>query len=241
MTPHDWYIENRAAYVARALEPREERLFADHLVRCEECTREVATLQRDLGSLPMAVDPAAPRPGLSHQIAERVLRRRARWPQAASGLAAAAAILLAVGLGVRERRALSAAELAVSDRDRQLAALRDTLSIMRQAQHVVQRDIAMGGHKGGLVIFDDPVSHRWNVVMHGLPRAPADSVYQFWFITENGMVRSVELRCDDDRPAFATVGMPNTPGAVMGAAVTVEPAANRAAGPSGPMLAHIQF
>jgi anti-sigma-K factor RskA len=241
MTPHDWYVENRAAYVARALEPREERLFTDHLVRCQECTREVGALQRDLGPLPMAVAPAAPRPGLSHQLAEGVLRRRAWWPQAASGIAAAAAILLAVGLGVRERKALSAAELAVSDRDRQLAALRDTLSIMRQAQHIVQRDIAMGGRKGGLVIFDDPVSHRWSVVLHGLPRAPADSVYQFWFITESGMVRSVELRFDDDRPAFATVGMPNAPGAVMGAAVTVEAAANRTAEPSGPMLAHIQF
>ncbi|HEY8105362.1 MAG TPA: anti-sigma factor [Gemmatimonadales bacterium] len=240
MTPHDWYVENRAAYVARALEAREERLFADHLIRCEECTREVATLQRDLGPLPMAVAPVAPRPGLSHQLAEGVLRQRARWSQVGAALAAAAAIILAVGLGVRERQALSAAELAVSDRDRQLAALRDTLSIMRQA-HVVQRDIAMDGHKGGLVIFDDPVSHRWNVVMHGLPRAPADSVYQFWFITQNGMVRSVELRCDADRPAFATVGMPNTPGAVMGAAVTVEAAASRTGEPTGPMLAHVQF
>ena len=45
MTPHDWYIENRIAYVARALEPSEERLFADHLSRCEECSREVARLE----------------------------------------------------------------------------------------------------------------------------------------------------------------------------------------------------
>lgn len=240
MTPHDWYVENRAAFVARALESREERLFADHLIRCEECTREVATLQHDLGPLPMAVAPVAPRPGLSHQLAEGVLRRRAGWSQVGPALAAAAAIVLAVGLGVRERRALSAAELAVADRDRELAALRDTLSIMRQA-HVVQRDIAMDGHKGGLVIFDDPISHRWNVVMHGLPPAPADSVYQFWFITQSGMVRSVELRCDADRPAFATVGMPNAPGAVMGAAVTVEAAASRTAEPTGPMLAHVQF
>jgi anti-sigma-K factor RskA len=156
-------------------------------------------------------------------------------------LAAAAVIIVAAGLGVRERRALAAAEGALADRDHELAALRDTLSIMRQAQHIVHSDIAMDGHKGGLIIFDDPVTHRWNVMMHGLPRAPADSVYQFWFITENGMVRSVELSCDADRPAFATVGMPKAPGAVMGAAVTVEPAASRTAEPSGPMLAHVQF
>jgi anti-sigma-K factor RskA len=240
MTPHDWYVENRAAYVARALEPREERLFADHIPRCVECAREVAALERDLGALPMAAAPATPRPGLPHQLADAVLRRRSWWQRANPGVAAAA-VLLAAGLGFHERTARSAAELAVSERDQQLAALRDTLSIMRQAQHIVQRDIAMDGHKGGLVIFDDPVTHRWNVVMHGLPRAPADSVYQFWFITGNGMVRSVELRCDSDRPAFATVAMPDTPGPVMGAALTVEPAVNRTAEPSGPMLAHVQF
>ena len=38
MNAHDWYVENRAAFVARSLEPGEERTFRDHLVRCEECT-----------------------------------------------------------------------------------------------------------------------------------------------------------------------------------------------------------
>ena len=42
MTAHDWYIENRAGFVARSLEPGEERTFRDHLIRCEECSREVA-------------------------------------------------------------------------------------------------------------------------------------------------------------------------------------------------------
>ena len=240
MTPHDWYVEHRAAYVSRALEPREERLFADHLNRCGECEREVAALERALGALPMAAAPAAPRPGLTHQLADAVLRRRSWWQRVGPAVAAAA-ILLAAGLGVHERAARAAAEEAVADRDRQLAALRDTLSIMRDAQLIVQRDVAMDGHKGGLVIFADPATHRWNVVLHGLPPAPAGSVYQFWFITETGMVRSVELRGEPDRPAFATVGMPNTPGAVMGAALTVEPAVNRTSEPSGPMLVHVQF
>ena len=59
MTPHDWYVENRVAFVARALEASEERLFSDHLPRCEECRREVARLERDLGALPMAATPIA--------------------------------------------------------------------------------------------------------------------------------------------------------------------------------------
>src|SRR5262245_60740729 len=79
MIVHDWYIANREAYVTRALEPREERLFTDHLPRCEECTREVARLERDLGWLPMAVRPEVPRPGLTRWFAEGVLRPQPDW------------------------------------------------------------------------------------------------------------------------------------------------------------------
>lgn len=240
MTPHDWYVENRAAFVARSLEPREERLFGDHLRRCEECSREVARLERELGALGMGAAPVPPRPGLTHQLADAVLQRRTWWRRALP-MAAAAALIAAVGLGLRERESRSALQAALAERERDLTAIRDTLSIIRAAQRVVQRDIAMGDHKGGLLIFDDQVTHRWNVVMHGLPPAPAGSVYQFWFITQSGMVRSVELRCQDNRPAFATLEMPKTPGPVMGAALTVEPAVNRSPEPRGPMLAHVQF
>src|SRR6185437_4963810 len=82
MTPHDWYVENRVAFVARALEASEERLFSDHLPRCEECRREVARLERDLGALPMAATPVAPRPGLTHHLADAILYRRVWWRRA---------------------------------------------------------------------------------------------------------------------------------------------------------------
>lgn len=241
MTPHDWYLENRAAYVARALEPSEEQLFADHVERCDDCAREVARLERNLGPLAMAVRPVAPRPGLTHRLAIGVLHRSGWSRRHVPELAAAAMILLAVGFGLRERAGRAVLESRLGEREQELAALRDTLHITRDAQRVVQQDIAMGDAKGGLLIFDDQTTHRWNVVMHGLPPAPAGSVYQFWFITRTGMVRSVELRCENDRPAFATLEMPKTPGPVMGAALTVEPAISRSAEPSGPMLAHVQF
>ena len=75
MTAHDWYIENRAAFVARSLERGEERTFRDHLVRCDECTREVARLERELGWLPMGVAPVAPPPGFARQMAAEILDR----------------------------------------------------------------------------------------------------------------------------------------------------------------------
>jgi hypothetical protein len=241
MTPHDWYVEHREAYVVRALEPREERLFADHLARCAECSREVAAIERELGPLGMGTAPAVPRPGLTRELAESVLQRRSRWRSVLPAAAAAAVAALAVGFGVGERR--RSAELAERlDSTRQsLAAVEDTLSIMRGARQVIQRDIAMDGHRGGLLIFQDPVSHRWNVVMHGLPPAPPGEVYQFWFITESGMVRSVELKTGDARPAFATVAMPKVPGPVMGAALTVEPVSNVTPEPRGRELMHVDF
>ncbi|HEU5169677.1 MAG TPA: anti-sigma factor [Gemmatimonadales bacterium] len=241
MTPHDWYVENRAAWVSRALEPREERLFDDHLPRCEECRQEVARLERELGWLPMAAVPAAPRPGLTRELADSVLRRRSWWRRHASGLAAAAAVALAAALGYGEHRRRAEVESLLAERERRLLAVEDTLSVMRRAARVVQREIAMGEHRGGLLIFRDEISHRWNVVMHGLPAAPPGTVYQFWFVTETGMVRSVELRCEDDKPAFATLEMPATPAPVMGAALTVEPALNRSGEPKGPELVHVDF
>lgn len=99
----------------------------------------------------------------------------------------------------------------------------------------------MDGRQGGLLIFQEPVSHRWCVIVHGLPPAPPGSVYQFWFITETGMVRSVEVDAETARPAFLTLPMPPVASPVMGAALTVESAVNRSPEPQGPELAHVTF
>jgi len=241
VTPHDWYVEHRAAWVAGSLDAREQEIFADHLPRCEECRAEVARLERELAWLPMAAAPTAPRPGLTRQIAERVLRRPPAWRRYAPALAAAAVLVAALGLGVRERRRVTEVEVLLAQRNLRLAALEDTLSVIRGAARVVQRDISMDGHRGGLLIFQDETSHRWNVVVHGLPAAPAGTVYQFWFVTESGMVRSVELPMDRGRPAFATVSMPPIPAAIMGAALTVEPMLARSDRPEGREIAHVDF
>jgi hypothetical protein len=241
VTPHDWYVEHRAGWVAGALEPRDRRMFADHLPRCEECRAEVVRLERELAWLPMAASPAAPRPGLTREMADRVLHGRPGWRRYGPALAAAAALLVATGLGVNERRRRSEVETLLAERTRRLAAVEDTLSVIRSAARVVHHEIAMDGHRGALLIFQDETSHRWNVVVHGLPAAPPGTVYQFWFVTESGMVKSVELPMDGSRPAFATVSMPPTPGPVMGAALTVEPMLARSDQPKGREIAHVDF
>jgi hypothetical protein len=241
MTGHEWYLENRAGFVARSLDPAEERSFRDHLVRCEECSREVLRLERELGWLAMGTEPVAPRPGFTRRAAAHVLDRPNRWRRQIP-LAAAATLALAAGATAlaarREGQTLRSELLA---REGRLAALEDTLSVLRRANNVLQTQISMNGHQGGLVIFQDAVSHRWCVVVHGLPPAPAGSKYQFWFITESGMVRSVEVNAEMQRPAFMTLPMPGVPAPVMGAALTVEPMANRSNEPKGVTLAHLTF
>jgi hypothetical protein len=244
MSAHEWYVENRAAFVARSLERDEERTFIEHLVRCEECTREVARLERDLGWLPMGADPVAPRPGLARELAAEILDRPRSWRRRLPSLAAAAVLLLAAGLGyavLQDRAQLRQAHELLAARGRRLSALEDTLSIVRQAQQVLQANISMNGHQGGLVIFQEPVSHRWCVVVHGLPPAPSGSLYQFWFITTTGMVRSVEVDASTARPAILTLPMPEASAPVMGAALTVEPAVSHSSEPRGPTLAHVTF
>jgi hypothetical protein len=241
VTVHDWFIENRAAYVARSLEPGEERTFRDHLVRCDECAREIARLERELAWLPMGVAPVAPAPGLARRMAGRILDRPTRWRRRLPLAAAAAVALVAAGLALAERGERRDLRALLAAREDQLAALQDTLSVLRRAHQVLQTRISMDGHQGGLLIFQDAVSHRWCVIVHGLPPAPTGNVYQFWFITETGMVRSVEVHADMRRPAFMTLPMPGVAAPVMGAALTMEPVVNRSSEPKGVTLAHLVF
>lgn len=99
----------------------------------------------------------------------------------------------------------------------------------------------MDGEEGGLLIFADDVSHRWNVVVHGLPPAPAGEKYQFWFICSDGMVRGATVASAGGRPAFLTLGMPREGGTVMGAALTLEPKSNVSRESRGKALAKLML
>lgn len=242
MTPHDWFVEHRTAYATRLLDPADERAFAEHLRGCEECRSEVATIERELAWLPMGAAPATLRPGLARRIFDGIVEpRRARLVRRAAPWAIAASLLFAAGVWAVSQQRVDRLAVTLDARDRRLAALTDTLSIMRQASRVLQTSITMDGHQGGMMIFADEKTHRWNVVVHGLPPAPRGEMYQFWFVAEDGMVRGVQLDLRNPHPAFFTVGMPSTGGRVMGAALSVEDVS--APGNAGPgrMLAHLML
>lgn len=241
MNPHEWYVENRAAFIARSLERDEERRYRDHLAQCEECSAELRKVERDLAWLPMGVTPVAPDPGLPRRMAGHILDRPNAWRRRVPYLLAAATLIFALGLGMKDRAEGTRLRSLLADTHVRMMALEDTLSVLRSAQQVSQIPISMEGKQGGLLIFQDATSHRWCVIVHGLPPAPSGNVYQFWFITETGMVRSVEVHADPSHPAFLTLPMPPVPAPVMGAALTVEPAVSRSLEPQGPQLAHVTF
>lgn len=242
---HEWFIEHRAAFVARSLDRRDEKAFVDHLVRCDECTREVARLEQELAWLPMATAPVAPRPGLQRKLLEGALGvGRWRWTRLTTA-AVAASLLLSVGVYARDRLVqqrlqaeLTRQEQALTARTSALAAVQDTLSIMRDAARVLQANFTMHGHPGGVLIFADEHSHRWNVVVHGLPPAGPGEMYQFWFIAPDGMIRAAEVHPNPAGPVLLTLSMPSS-GPVLGAALSVEPMHEQSPGPQGQVLAHL--
>ncbi|MBA3317563.1 MAG: anti-sigma factor [Gemmatimonadales bacterium] len=242
MTPHEWFIEHRLDYATRTLDGEDNRTFEAHLPQCAECRHEIALTETDLAWLPMGLAPVAPRPGFRRRVIEHVLEggraRRARW-MVPVGLAASAA-LVASGWYAGQSRA-DTLRRALEGQGAMVAALRDTLSVMRQAGRVLQASVDVGEARGGLLIFADEVTHRWNVVIHGLPPAPAGLGYQFWFICDDGMVRGAEVAVDIHRPTMFTTGMPSSCPTVKGAALTVEPLVGNHGPPRGKALVHLML
>jgi anti-sigma-K factor RskA len=242
MTAHDWFDEHRVDYAMRLLDAKETATFEAHLAGCAACEKEVAQIERDLAWLPMGAAPAAPAPGLKRRIVEEVLQRqRAERVPGWVPAALAASLLLAVGGWWTGARRARDADTALATTRARVAALEDTLSVIRSAGRVLQASVEMDGTRGGLLIFDDERTHRWTVVVHGLPPAPPSGRYQFWFICAEGMVRGAEVRMPAATLASFTTDMPTVPCTVQGAALSVEPMDATTGPPRGGMLAHLML
>ncbi|HEU5154098.1 MAG TPA: anti-sigma factor [Gemmatimonadales bacterium] len=244
MTAHDWFVEHRTSFVVRSLETEEESTFRVHLEGCEDCREAIHRIEQELAWLPLGGTPVTPRPELKRRLVESALGIRPRRSFAPL-LAAAASLVLAVGAWAwatsRVRSAERAAERVRVSLSHQLEMARDTLEIMRSADRVRHASIRMGEQQGGMVIFADDRTHMWNVVVYGLPAPEPGKMCQFWFITETGMVRGVEVKTGEGTPAFLTLPMPPSGGPVMGAALTIEPMGSSSAQPEGKELAHLML
>ncbi|MCE6998512.1 anti-sigma factor [Saccharothrix sp. S26] len=212
------------AYVLDTVSEDERRLFEDHIAGCSSCAQETAGLLEAAALLAgeSSVEPPAhvrdrvlaaaahtrQLPPDTDDRTDQPLRatsqrpggstRRSPWLRGTAGLAAAAAVAVAVTLGVqavgtndRLERDLRALE-QVNTRNNQVAEL-----LAAPDAKLVRGDVSGGGT--GTVVAS---STKGQVVFlaHGLARLPEDRTYQLWLIGADGPRAAGLLASSDGRP-----------------------------------------
>jgi anti-sigma-K factor RskA len=171
------------AYAVDALEPDEARAFEAHLQGCEACREEVSRLQEVAAQLAAGVATVQPPPWLREQVLAAVRTRHAVpprwWP---FGLAAAAAVILLLGLGLlveyQRARVLTAQVGLLSAR---LAAQERVLAVLSSP---TGRTAALSGSVQANVRFMyDRATGQGALVVTDLRDPGARLVYQVWLIT----------------------------------------------------------
>lgn len=173
--------ELTAAYALDALDAGERERYEAHLEGCAPCRDELALLAGTAAALAWGVESPVPPPALRDRVlaaasAEREnvvpLRARRPWLLRATAAAAAAAACVAVGLGVWAStlsHSLSSERAAHSAESRAMEIYMDPASTKT----------ALQGRSGMLAV--DPAG-RGALIVHRLPAAPADKVYEAWVI-----------------------------------------------------------
>ena len=181
MIDHEWR-DHAAPYALGALAPEERVAFERHLAGCEVCRAEVRSFVEVAGLLAHGAPAAEPPRALRDRVMAAAKRRRSYgvW------LAAAAALVLAVGASVyawrlsarvgdlRSRLARADAQAAVAD------------SIIRALTgpeiHVVS--LAATGREPSARVFWNHTKRRFVVMAFDLPAAPSGRTYQLWAIAK---------------------------------------------------------
>lgn len=244
------------AYALGALDDDERAAFEAHLATCDACAAEVRAHAEVAALLPYAlVDEAPPAslrarvlaaaqpevraigsaPSARATVPAAITRRAAAWP---GWLAAAAALLLAAGLGMRlgdERRARQLAEGALAA-ERATVAQRDALlaSVLAPEARTARLTSTGQGPDVRLVW-----NRREGVVVltaQALAPAPAGRTYQLWGIATGGQPQSLGLfDADSTGHARAVLRVPAN-AAMEVAAITVEPAGGSPGPTTTPVL-----
>ena len=180
-----------APYALDALDHDERERFERHLAECERCTAELAELQGAVGALAVAAEGPEPPASLRGRVLEaaradgagKVIpfpRRRWAFPVAAT-LAAAAAIV-AIGLGVWATSLSHSLDREREAKDSYAQALR-LLGGGAQAKALVDAE-------GALLVRPD--GGKAALVVCGLSAAPSGKTYEAWVI-EGGTPRPAGL------------------------------------------------
>jgi anti-sigma-K factor RskA len=251
-------LEQAAAYALEALDASERNTFEVHLAGCPVCRAEVTELRSVSESLAFAVPAEAPPPGLRERVlAEARASARSTMPDVVPlrppsrfrivpWLAAAASLVLAVGLGWqvgRERDARQIAErdlqqtqtrLAEADR---LAAGRDSLLRVVLSPAATTAKLAATGQSPTVQL----VWHRAAgvIVLSHANLSPAANgrTYQLWGLTSAGTPMSLGTFNSFQGPGYLVMrASPEVMAQVSVSAVTEEPAGGSPQPTSQPIL-----
>ena len=199
-----------AAYALDALDAHERDEYERHLATCERCRAELAQLQDASAQLAFGAAAPAPPAALRDRVLERVRAdggvvvpfRRRRITYALGAVAAAAAVV-AIGLGVW------ASSLAD-----ELDAQRSVVGILADPD---ARTIMLDGANGRVVVNETGDAA---LVVAGLGEAPSGKTYEIWVI-EGATPRPAGLFDGSASRDVVRLTRPVPPRATV--AVTVEP------------------
>jgi anti-sigma factor RsiW len=254
-TEHDESFEQlAAAYTLGSIEPEDTARLRPHLAACPRCSRLMAEYRAVVENLALSLDEVTATPALKSRLlaeAGRTLdktpaspRLRVPPPQAdprvsasprlrvlparlAYALPLAALILVSFGLGrwnfaLREQLAEQQTQLVQQERFIAAGASRGQRAVLAGTQ-------AAPGATGEVV---QPADGAPLLAVQGLPRLPANQVYQVWVIA-GGQPASAGLMAGD--LAQTIIPLERGLSGAQQLALTIEPAGGRST-PSGPIV-----
>jgi anti-sigma-K factor RskA len=250
------------AYALGALDDGERATFEAHLATCEACAAEVRAHGEVASLLPYALMAQEPPAGLRARVLAAAAAPRAAItrpaevvpigqapsvrPPAARGarawpgwLAAAAALLLAAGLGtqLRDERAARASVEGRLAQERATRAEREALLASVLAPEVRTARLTATGQGPEVRLIWNQREGVVIVTAQALSPAPAGRTYQLWGIPTGGQPQSLGL-FDADSAGNARAVLRVPPNAAMDvAAITVEPSGGSPGPTTTPVMA----
>jgi anti-sigma-K factor RskA len=253
-----------AAYALGALSREEARAFEAFLATSPETQREVDEFRETAALLALGSEAGLPSPELRGRVQAAIaatkeqglavrtpaapralaLARRAAWPPLA-WVGLAAALLAAVGLGVRTRtlgREIATRDSAIAELERRVDELgqgvfdRDAIlaAVLDRDVKLVQLT-ASGNPDPAIQVFWNRARNTALLNATGLKPAPPGRTYQLWWIRDGKPVPSVTFDIDAAGAGLVKGVSVPTDGELSAAAVTEEPAGGSQQ-PTSPIL-----
>lgn len=194
------------AYVLDALSEMERRAFEDHMSDCPACSQEVAELRETTARLGAATA-ASPPPDLWSKVLNATAQARQlpplsdednvvrpkRWANRIGMFAAAAALIVAAGVGVGWYTSNSSLNDELAKTQTELTKLQSVLS----APDVYVRSTPVTGGGTATAVVSKGVNGMVMLV-DDLPALPPDKQYQAWYLKSDGVLSAGLFTSADD-------------------------------------------